>query len=98
MEWRESFTNPVFHIPLNLFLEITVVLGDAKTISSELFGARIMSILSHRTDNFKAMVGVSVSVFPFPTIAIDIQFSILIDFDELFTSDDHFVRNRITFS
>ena len=98
MGWRESCTNPVFHIPLNFFFEVTVVLGDAQAIDPELFSARIMSILSHRTDNFKAMVEVSVSVFPFPTIAVDVQLFILIDLGEPFTSDDHFVRNRITFS
>ena len=29
--WRETFTNPVFHIPLNFFFEVTVVLGYGKS-------------------------------------------------------------------
>ena len=95
--WRESFTNPVFHIPLNLLLEVTVVLGDAKTISSELFRARVMSILSHRLDDFKAVVQIPVAVFPFPTITVDVQFLVFVHLGEPFTLDDHFICKGCSF-
>lgn len=73
MRWRESFTNPVFHIPLNLFLEITVVLGDAQAIDPELFRTWVIPIFSYRLHNFITVVRMTASVFPFPTIAVDAQ-------------------------
>lgn len=97
MGWRESFTNPVFHIPLNLFLEITVVLGDAQAIDPELFRTWVIPIFSYRLHNFITVVRMTASVFPFPTIAVDAQLFVFGYFHKFSFVDGHLIERPIHF-